>query len=134
MVVLLATAASLPASCTEARPEVYYGNTVFGVDFIDSGMSQELFHASTLSTSDQEALAVSFPVGAGVESAAPAIAQTSSSMITAASTGLFSSNFQFCPAINIGAPAVGVGQFAAPYPVTTAKFSGHSLLFPEMTV
>jgi hypothetical protein len=134
MVVLLATVAPLPASGTEARPEVYYGNTVFGIDFIDSGMSQELFHQNTLAMTDQEALAVSFPAGTGVTSVAPAIAQTSSSTVAATSVGLFNSNFQFCPAINIGAPAVGVGQFAVPYPVSTAKFSGHSLMFPEMTV
>ncbi len=129
--ILLAVLATLPASGTEARPEVIYGNTVFGLDFINSGMSQELLHRNTLATTDQEALAISFPVGPGI---APAIAQTSSGTVTAASLGFFASNFQFCPAVNIGAPAVGVGQFAAPYPVTTAKFSGHSLMFPEMTV
>jgi hypothetical protein len=131
ILVLLAVLATLPSSGTEARPEVVYGNTVFGVDFVDSGMSQELLHRDTLATSDQEALAISFPAGPGV---APAIAQTSSGTVTAASTGFFTSNFQFCPAVNIGAPVVGVGQFAAPDPVTTAKFSGHSLMFPEMTV
>jgi hypothetical protein len=134
IIVLLALLASLHASCTEARPEVYYGNTVYGLDFIDSGMTQELLHRDTLATADQEALAISFPSGSGVASVAPRIAQTSSSTIAATSLGFFTSNFQFCPAVNIGAPAVGVGQFGAPYPVTTAKFSGHSLLFPEMTV
>jgi hypothetical protein len=122
------------AFATESRPEFIYGNTVAGIDFIDSGMSQQLFHQNTLATTDQEALAISFPAGAGITSVAPAIAQTSSSTIAAASTGFFNSNFQFCPAVNIGAPPVGVGQFGVPYPVTRAKFSGHSLLFPEMTV
>jgi hypothetical protein len=134
IIVLLVILATMPASATEARPEVIYGNTVFGVDFIDSGMSQVLLHRETLATTDQEALAISFPAGSGVASVAPAIAQTSSGTVTAASLGFFTSNFQFCPAVNIGAPAVGVGQFAVPSPVTTAKFSGHSLMFPEMTV
>jgi hypothetical protein len=48
--ILLLCAAMIPnsASCTESRPEVYYGNTVFGIDFIDSGMSQVLTHRNTL--------------------------------------------------------------------------------------
>lgn len=132
--ILSAILATLPASGTEARPEAIYGNTVFGVDFIDSGMSQDLFHSETLATADQEALAISFPSGSGARNIAPAIAQTSSATVTAASLGFFNSNFQFCPAVNVGAPPVGVGQFAVPSPVTTAKFSGHSLMFPEMTV
>lgn len=134
IMVLLAVLATQPASGTQARPEVIYGNTVYGLDFIDSGMSQLLLHRNTLATTDQETLAISIPGGPGAASFVPAIAQTSSATVTAASLGFFASNFQFCPAVNIGAPPVGVGQFAAPDPVTTAKFSGHSLMFPEMTV
>jgi hypothetical protein len=134
IILLLAVLMTLPASGIEVRPEVIYGNTVYGLDFIDSGMSQVLLHRDTLATTDQEALAISFQDGPGAASVAPAIAQTSSGTVIAASLGFFASNFQFCPSVNLGAPAVGVGQFMAPYPVTTAKFSGHSLMFPEMTV
>jgi hypothetical protein len=131
---IIVLALPVHVSCTESRPEVIYGNTVYGVDFIDSGMTQELLHRDTLATADQEALAISFPAGTGADITSPAIAQTSSTTVAATSLGFFNSNFQFCPAVNVGAPPVGVGQFAAPDPVTTAKFSGHSLMFPEMTV
>lgn len=136
LAILLLCAAVIPysASCTESRPEFYYGNIVAGVDFINSGMSQELFHQETLATADQGALAISFPAGPGGASIAPAIAQTSSSTVAATSTGLFNSNFQFCPGINLGAAPVGVGKFGVPSPVTRARFSGNSLMFPEMTV
>jgi hypothetical protein len=133
-IVLLVALAPLPSAGTEARPEVCYGNTVFGLDFVDSGMSQDLFHRSALAAADQEAMAISFLPGAGGETVSPAIAQTSSSTVTATSLGFFNSNFQFCPSINLGAAPVGMGQFGVPSPVTTAKFSGHSLIFPEMTI
>lgn len=122
------------ASGTESRPELWYGNTVAGVDFVDSGMAQELIHRNTLATTDQDALAISFPGGPGTAGTTPRIAQTSSGTVAATSMGLFSSNFQFCPVINLGAPPVGVGQFGKPCPVEMARFSGHSLMFPEMTV
>ena len=134
-IVLLCTAVfAYTVNGTESRPELYYGNTVAGLDFIDSGYTQELFHRSTLANTDQENLAISFPEGQGGAGFAPAIAQMSSSAVAATSTGFFDSTFQFCPAINVGAPPVGVGQFMAPYPVSAAPFMGHSLMYPEMAV
>lgn len=134
--VLLLCAAVMPFIVygTESRPELWYGNTVFGIDFVDSGISQQLFHRSTLATSDQEAMAISFPAGLGDTVAAPAIAQTCADTVTATSLGFFNSNFQFCPVVNVGAVPVGVGQFGKASPVTMARFAAPSLLFPEMTV
>ena len=120
---------SLPVSSIEARPELCYGNTVWGLDFVDSGISQTVFHQESLASADDEAMALSFPASAG-----PALAQTRDATVAATSTGFFTSNYQFCPGINYGAPFVGHGQFMAPSPVTAARFTSRSLLYPEMIV
>jgi hypothetical protein len=119
---------------TESRPELQYGNVVAGVDFINSGMSQDLFHSQTLAATDEEALAVSFLSGPGGTTLAPSIAQTSTETVTAASTGFFLSNFQFYPVENVGAAPVGVGQFGKVSPVGTAPFFGKAVMYPEMVV
>ena len=41
-------------------------------------------------------------------------------------------NIPFYPCRNFGAAPVGVGQFGKPSPVTTAKFAGRALMYPEM--
>ena len=119
---------------TESRPELQYGNVVAGVDFINSGMSQDLFHSQTLAATDEEALAVSFLSGPGGTTLAPTIAQTSTDTIAATSTGFFQSNFQFSPVVNVGAAPVGVGQFGKVSPVRTAPFFGKAIMYPEMVV
>lgn len=136
LVALLLFAMLVPplASATEYRPELRYGNIVAGVDFVDSSMSQDLFHSQTLAATDEEAMAISFAPGPGGKGPAPSIAQASTGTVAATSTGFFQSNFQFCPVTNLGAVPVGVGQFGKPYPVTAARFAGKSLLFPEMVV
>jgi hypothetical protein len=92
-------------------------------------MSQELFHQSTLATTDDESFALS-PVGNnGV-----AIAQTSDEAVLAMTTGVFEASFLFNPVINLGAAPVGVGQWGKPNPVGPARFYGSALLYPEMVV
>ena len=131
---LLLLSALLPgaASGGEARPEFCIGNVVYGNDASVNGMSQILAHQQTLASTDDESFALSFLDGSGALS--PAIAQTSSDTVAATTTGFFAANFLFNPVTNMGAPPVGVGQIDVPSPVTTAKFSGPSLLYPEMVV
>ncbi len=119
---------------SESRPEFRCGDTVFGVDAITGGMAQAIFHQQTLATDDEEALAIDFPAMSGDTIASPSIAQISTDMITAASTGFFFSNFQYYPVVNVGAVPVGVGQFGKVSPVEMAPFIGKSVMYPEMVV
>ncbi|CAJ38080.1 hypothetical protein [Methanocella arvoryzae] len=125
---MVLTSVSMDASASNERKyELRTGNIVMGLDEINSGMFQELFHSQSLSTADTETLGISFPENNGV-----AITQTSDESILATSTGYFAANMPFYPCLNYGAPPVGIGVSVAAYPVTTAKFSGNTLFFPEM--
>lgn len=112
----------------ERKSELRMGNIVLGIDEIDNGMFQELFHRQTLSTTDTESLSISTPDQAD----GLAIAQTCDQTVVGTSTGFFAANMPFYPCLNHGASPVGLGESVASYPVTTAKFSGDTLFFPEM--
>ncbi|OPY29903.1 MAG: hypothetical protein A4E28_00623 [Methanocella sp. PtaU1.Bin125] len=119
-------------SAIEARPELRCGNTVMGMEYVDSGMGQALFHRQTLAADEAAALAIDFPAASG--DGGLSIAQTGADTTAAASTGFFFSNFQFSPVVNVGAAPVGAGQFGKPSPVKTAAFTGKAVMYPEMVV
>ena len=141
VMLICVTMISVPAAGTESKAEFWCGNVIIGADSIDAGISQDLFHQQTLSTTSDQSIAISFlddssdSAGtAGAESVSPSISQTSSDTAVATSTGFFESNYMFNPGINFGAAPVGVGQFGAANPVTTARFSASSLFYPEMVM
>lgn len=121
---------SMPGTGTEGRPEFWCGNVIIGEDFIDNGMTQDLFHQQTLATASDSALAISLPSSQAGFS--PAISQTDTDTAVATSTGFMEANYMFSPGFNFGAAPVGIGQLGAPSPVTPAKFSARSVFYPEM--
>lgn len=124
-----------PANSTESRLEFWSGNVVFGQDFVNNGMSQDLFHQQTLAATDTEALSISLPADTGGGTTfSPSISQTSSGTTVATSTGFFEANYLGTPGLNFGAAPVGVGQSGVSSPVSTAKFSSKAVFYPEMVV
>jgi hypothetical protein len=139
--ILFAIAVPGHVSGSEARQEFLSGNVIYGLDFCDAGLTQDVFHSQTLAVTNDDSLGISFPVttvagprGENSQIVSPSISQTSSNVVTATSTGLYEAASDTCPDINFGAAPVGVGQFAAPIPVQRAKFSSNALLYPEMVV
>jgi hypothetical protein len=139
--ILFAIAVPGNVSGIEARQELLAGNIVYGQDFCDAGLSQTLFHSQTLAVTNDNSLGISFPVttvpGPGDQASqivSPSISQTCDNVVTATSTGFYDAASDTCPDINLGAAPIGVGQFAAPIPVTRAKFSSNALMYPEMVV
>jgi len=110
----------------------------YGNDLVITGLNQSVFHQQTLAASDSETAGIAFPSSLkfnpslGLELALPSISQTGGQTVSSSSTGFFYADIPFYPCCNYGAAPVGFGQFRKPSPVNAARFSGSSLMYPEM--
>jgi hypothetical protein len=125
-------------AAAELKYEVIVDGVTFGNDMILTGLRQCIFHQQTASALDTESFGLDFP-GAlafspsqGTNIALPSISQTVDQSETVSTTGFFFANYPYASFENNGAPAVGVGTYRRPSPVTPARFRSNALMYPEM--
>ena len=110
---------------------VVIGDMVFGTEFVIQKPSATLFHTESLATTDNEALAIAFPVDGSGRTVAPAIAQTVTDTATASDTGFFNANWCYTALVNPGGYDLGP-DMSTWHPMKSSSMVGSGTSWPYM--
>jgi hypothetical protein len=133
LVVLVMLVAATPAAAwkaSEIRADI--GDMRFGLEWVLQRPSATLFHTENLATTDNEALAIAFPVDASGQTVAPAIAQTAAGTAAASETGFFKANWCYTALVNPGGYDL-IGDINTWHPMRSSHMVGSGITWPYMT-
>jgi hypothetical protein len=110
---------------------VNIGDVVFGVEYVIQKPSATLFHTENLATTDNEALAIAFPVDGSGQVVAPSIAQTAADTASATETGFFTANWCYTALVNPGGYDL-TPNLATWHPMKSNQMAGSDISWPYM--
>jgi hypothetical protein len=132
LVVLLVPVMMIPVSAwkaSEFRADI--GDIQFGWEWILQKPSATVFHTENLATTDDEALAIAFPVDASGQTVSPSIGQTVADTASASETGFFTANWCYTALVNPGGYDL-TPDISTWHPMKSSNMVGSGVCWPYM--